>query len=172
MICFIAYITQLRLLDKNEICKHISEISQNSKMYNHYDHNGKEVYVLNNKNENSTTFNQSLLFTKRFEGSKTVVIGWKEISRRYAFNDLSWLYDIDFEILNSCNVDKVICTGPNAYDIAVRLKLANIPNIEVYRDLETAKASVSNATSKYIFAILNFDYVQPFKNIFQEEEVK
>ena len=60
--------------------------------------------VLNNKNENSSTFNQSLLYVTREKKQRTIVIGWKEISRRYNFDDLSWLYDID----NIMNVKKKV----------------------------------------------------------------
>ena len=166
-----AFVTLCELgLNENEICNYINEINGNSKMYNHYKHSNKQVYVLNNKNENSTTFNQSLLFTERFKGSKTVVIGWKEISRRYNFDDLSWLYDIDFEILKSCNVDKIICAGINAYDIATRLKLAGLDNIFCFDNLNEAYTEISNTDSEYIFAILNFDYVEPFKTIFFKQE--
>ncbi len=157
-------------LDKEQVSLYINELNQNTKMYNHYSHNEKDVYVLNNKNENSTTFNQSLLFTERFEGSKTIVIGWKEISRRYNFDDLSWLYDIDFEILNNLDVDKVICAGPHAYDIATRIKLAGLNNIEVYDNLPAAKDAILNTPSKYIFGILNFDFVAPFKALFEAKE--
>lgn len=157
-------------LNKEQITQHINELNQNNKMYNHYTYDKKDVYVLNNKNENSTTFNQSLLFTERFKGSKTIVIGWKEISRRYNFDDLSWLYDIDFEILNNLDVDTVICAGPNAYDIATRIKLAGITNIEVYNNLTEAKNSIINSKSKYIFGILNFDYVTPFKSLFEDKK--
>ena len=157
-------------LDKTKSTEYINELNVNKKMYNHFSHNNKEVYILNNKNENSTTFNQSLLFTERFEGSKTVVIGWREISRRYNFDDLSWLYDVDFEILNNCNVDKVICAGPNAYDIATRIKLAGINNIDVFDNLTLAKDTILNSKSKYIFGILNFDYVNPFKTLFDTKE--
>ena len=159
-------------LDKEQVSLYINELNQNTKMYNHYNYKDKDVYVLNNKNENSTTFNQSLLFTERFNGSKTIVIGWKEISRRYNFDDLSWLYDIDFEILNKLNVNKVICTGPHAYDIATRIKLSGIDNIKVYDNIPTAKDAILNADSKYIFGILNFDYVAPFKALFESKEGK
>ena len=141
-------------------------------MYNHYKYNDSDVYVLNNKNENSTTFNQSLLFTERFNGSKTVVIGWKEISRRYAFDDLSWLYDIDFEILNTPDVKNIICAGPNAYDIATRLILAGYPSEQIYifNNLTEAKEAIDMNKTDYIFGILNFDYVEPFKTTFTKKE--
>ena len=32
---------------------------------------------------------------------KDIVIGWKEISRRYKHFDVSWLYDVEFELLNN-----------------------------------------------------------------------
>ena len=166
-----AFVTLCELgLNKDEVCTYINQMVGNSKMYNHYKHNNKQVYVLNNKNENSTTFNQSLLFTERFKGSKTVVIGWKEISRRYNFDDLSWLYDIDFEILKNCEVDKIICVGINAYDIATRIKLAGLENVICFDNLLAAQPEISNANTEYIFAILNFDYVEPFKIIFPKQE--
>ncbi len=168
-----AYTTCCSLgLDCEQVAKNISSLNASAKMYNHYKYNDSDVYVLNNKNENSTTFNQSLLFTERFKGSKTVVIGWKEISRRYAFDDLSWLYDIDFEILNTPDVKNIICAGPNAYDIASRLLLAGYPNdnIYIFNNLTEAKEAVDMHKTDYIFGILNFDYVEPFKQTFTKKE--
>ena len=168
-----AYTTSCLLgLDPDKICDAINSVGRDKKIYNSYKYNGSDVYILNNKNENSTTFNQSVLFTERFNGSKTIVIGWKEISRRYEFNDLSWLYDIDFEILNNSDVDKVFCVGPQSYDIATRIKLAGFDKskIEIFDTLDEAKETLDKVKSKYIFAILNFDYVEPFKSTFLKEE--
>jgi len=159
-------------LNPEEVAKSISLLNGNSKMYNHYKYNDSEVYVLNNKNENSTTFNQSLLFTERFKGTKTIVIGWKEISRRYNFDDLSWLYDIDFEILKTDDVKRIICAGPNAYDIASRLLFAGFDNdnIFIFNNLTESKEAVDMIKTDYIFGILNFDYVKPFKTTFESQE--
>ena len=159
-------------LNPEEVSINISQMKQNSKMYNSYKYKKSNVYILNNKNENSTTFNQSLLFAERFEGSKTIVIGWKEISRRYNFDDLSWLYDVDFEILKNNNIDKIVCAGPQAYDIGTRIKMAGFDKtkIEIVDTLKDAKECIDSCNSKYIFAIVNFDYVEPFKNVFLKEE--
>lgn len=159
-------------LPPKEVCSYISQMNPNSKMYNSYKYKNSEVYILNNKNENSTTFNQSLLFTEKFEGSKTILIGWKEISRRYNFDDLSWLYDIDFEILKNGDVDKIVCAGPQAYDIATRIKIAGFAKskINICDTLDEAKKIIDTCNSKYIFAVVNFDYVEPFKNTFLKEE--
>ena len=164
--------TSLLGLNKDEIVNRINTMNANHKIYNCIQYKDKSVYILSNKNENSTTFNQSILFTERFKGTKTIIVGWKEISRRYEFNDISWLYDVDFEILKKCDVDKILCVGPEADDIATRMKLAGFDEgtIEKYINPEESKQAISKINSKYIFGILNFDYVEPYKKIFKEEE--
>ena len=159
-------------LDMEKVCKTISNIDGNKKIYDSYYYSDRKVTVLSNKNENATTFNQSLLYTKRFKNSKTIVIGWKEISRRYKFDDLSWLYDIDFEILNNCNIEKVICVGIHAFDIATRIKYAGIneKNILTFENLEQAEKTLKEKTKGDIYAILNFDYVNPFNELLGGEK--
>lgn len=164
----------LSLIGINE--EKVSELINNNtkpniKQYNKIDLGDRLVYVINNKNENSTTFNQSLLLLNRDSKPKTVVIGWKEISRRYKYNDLSWLYDIDFEILNNHKIEKVICVGKERYDIAARIKIAGLDNskIECFQNLEDATKYLKTSTNENIYAILNFDYVEPFTNLIKEE---
>lgn len=153
-------------LDEKEIAKSISKINNNKKLYNNYTYKYRNVYVLNNKAENATTYNQSILFATRDTKVKTIVLGWKEISRRYNFDDISWLYDINFELLNNKNVHEFICTGPQKYDIATRLKYAGIEEkkIKVFYDLYDAQVEIKKSKGD-IYAILNFDYVEPFNEI-------
>lgn len=164
----VAAFTYLSLsgLDNKKIAKSISKINNNSKLYNHYNYRFRNVYVLNNKAENATTYNQSVLFTTRNKNLKTIVLGWKEISRRYNFDDISWLYDIDFELLNDDSVYEFICTGPQKYDLATRLKYAGIPEkkIKIFYDLYDAQLEIKKSKGD-IYAILNFDYLEPFNKI-------
>lgn len=153
-------------LDIEMVSNMISELNQNTKLYDEYQYQDRKIYVLNNKNENSTTFNSSLLFLERFKDKKTIVIGWKEISRRYQFDDLSWLYDIDFELLKKHDIDKIVCVGIHRYDIATRLKYAGIAekDIMVFDHLKEATDKIKKHTRGNIYAILNFDYVEPFNH--------
>ena len=148
----------------------ITEINQDEKIFNSYMYNDKKVYVLNNKNENATTFNQSVLYASNDKKLKTIVIGWWQISRRYDFDDISWLYDIEFELLNNKNTDCFIVCGPQRYDIAVRLKYAKIDpkKIKIYDDLYKAEKEIKMANGN-IYAILNFDYLKPFNDIMKKE---
>ena len=104
---------------------------------------------------------------------KTVIIGWKEISRRYNFDDLSWLYDIDFEILSNLNIEKIICVGIHRFDIATRLKYAGIDEKKIltFEELGSAVKYLKEKTKGDIFSILNFDYVEPFNKLMIEGEI-
>ncbi len=163
----LAAFTTISLLNlpKQKICNTLSHIHKNEKLFDVFEKNNRIVTILNNKNENSSTFNQSLLYVSRFKEEKIIVIGWKEISRRYQFDDLSWLYDIDFELLKKLKVQKFVCVGIHRYDIATRLKYAGMEekNIIVFEELKESVAYIKNKTKGNIYAILNFDYVEPFK---------
>ena len=154
-------------LDLDSVTNHLNEIKTNTKINNEYDYNNRKVRVLSNKNENNTTFNQSILYTKRFSGEKVIIIGWKEISRRYEFNDISWLYDIDFEILNDDSLEKIICVGVQRFDLALRMKCAGIDNDKIYisENLDDSIEYIKNNTYGDIYAILNFDYIEPFNRL-------
>jgi UDP-N-acetylmuramoylalanine-D-glutamate ligase len=154
-------------LDPLKVSEILSKHNIDKKIFDHYSYKKRTVYILNNKNENSTTFNHSLLFLNRDSELKTLVIGWKEISRRYNFDDLSWLYDINFELLKKHDLDKIICVGINAYDIATRLKYAGLDEKKIiaFKSLDEAKYTIKDKSKGNIYAILNFDYVEPFNQL-------
>ncbi len=157
-------------VDEDKISNIISSMENNKKLNMTYKFNDNNVYVLNNKNENNLTFNESVLFTYNKKSNRVIVIGWKEISRRYKFNDMSWLYDIEFELLNDEYTTKVICVGRDRYDIATRMKYAGFDKdkIKIYDNLESAKDEIKSSDAD-IFAILNFDYINPFNEMMKEE---
>ena len=159
-------ILSMLLHQEKKITEQMNEITQQTKVENIFALGKRTVHILNNKNENSTTFNQSIFYTTRFKGQKTIVIGWKEISRRYQYNDVSWLYDISFEQLNDKNLEKIVCIGVNRYDIAVRMKYAGIEEKKIitFETIEEATPYLKKKTKGDLFAILNFDYVKPLSN--------
>ena len=158
-------------LDEEKISNRISEIQNNTKLSNIYKYKENNVYVLSAKAEDNFTFNQSVLFVSNKKCDRTIIIGWKEISRRYQYNDMSWLYDIEFELLNDEYTKKVICVGRDKYDIATRMKYAGFNNdqIRVYDNLDEAQEEIKSSNTD-LFAVVNFDYVEPFNEIMKGEE--
>ena len=158
-------------IDEDVISNKITEIQNNTKINNVYKYKDNNVYVLSAKAEDNFTFNQAVLFANNHKCDRTIIIGWKEISRRYKFNDMSWLYDIEFELLNDEYTKKIICVGRDKFDIATRMKYAGFNNeqIKVYDNLKEAEEEIKTSDTDF-FAIVNFDYVDPFNDLMRGDD--
>ena len=60
------------------------------------------------KHENSISYNQSLMFIANQQEECTAVIIVDSVSRKYYTSETSWLWDIDFELLQNDHVKRVI----------------------------------------------------------------
>ncbi|PLR95042.1 Mur ligase family protein [Bacillus sp. T33-2] len=76
--------------------------------------------------------------------------------------DISWIWDADYEKINHCLTDRIICSGIRAEDMAVRLKYAGIPQekIEIVRNVDKA---VDELLKKQLssFVVTNYSALQP-----------
>lgn len=88
--------------------------------------NGKHGTLLTSKHENSISYNQSIQYITRTNKPCIVVIIVDTISRKYFTSETSWLWDIDFELLNNDCVKNVVIAGKYVHDLAIRLKFTNI----------------------------------------------
>lgn len=61
--------------------------------------------------------------------------------------DVSWLWDTDFELLKGCN-KTIVTSGKRAYDMAVRLKYAEITDVKVIKDIDKAIKYISTESQK------------------------
>ena len=129
------------------------------------------VQMIESKNENNLSYLQSLNYINNYPNEKTIILGFDNASRRYKYNDLSWLYDVDFEILNLKNVDKIIIIGRFRYDCLARLLNANIPEdkILLIDDVEDIP-KLLKTTKGTIFTMVCFDMNEVKKKIFLEEQ--
>lgn len=116
-----------------------------------------EGFLITSKHENSTSYNQSLGYVAMQPERSTLVIIVDAISRKYYTSETSWLWDISFELLQGSNVQTIILTGKYAYDLAVRLELANITSakIIVEPDLDKMGKLIQEPTEK-VYAVTCF----------------
>ena len=161
--CF-TFLKELNL-DEEKIISSINKYNHNKNL--EFMKDGKLYKALNCKAENATTYNACVYKTYLDKDLKDVVIGWKEISRRYNHFDVSWLYDVEFELLNNKSLNKIYAVGIDKENIKKRLLLAGIPENKIItaNNLEEIKDCIEQSESKKIYGILNFDYMEPFKNI-------
>lgn len=140
---------------------------------------GKTLYIdnrpitmLETKNENNLSYYQSCEYIKEQKGLKTVILGFENVSRRYKENDLSWLYDVDFELLNDSNIDKIFCIGRFRYDVKTRLEYANIPaaQLVLVDDLNNLLNMVETKSKGNIYTMVCFDMTAIIKKMIEGEE--
>lgn len=113
---------------------------------------GKDVKIFLVKNP--AGYNQSL---------DTICLNKEKFAAAFLLNDnyadgqdVSWIWDVDFEKLTETNIDEVYISGLRAYDMAVRLKTAGLnPNkfvIEEQYEALTEAIKNGNCDKLYILA--------------------
>lgn len=120
--------------------------------------NNKEGMLLTSKHENSISYDQSLQYIVKENKPCTVVIIVDAVSRKYFTSETSWLWDIDFELLNAKCVKKIILAGKYAHDLAIRFKYTDIDKsiIEKELDLDKMMEKVKQTSEKNIYVVTCF----------------
>ncbi len=117
----------------------------------------KRGTLLTSKHENSISYDQSLRVACNGE-DVTAFVMVDAISRKYFTSETSWLWDIDFELLNKDSIKKIVITGRYASDIAERFLYAGIDFNKVYieKDIEKAINYLKDNAIGHIYAITCF----------------
>lgn len=133
-------------------------------------YHNREVDMLESKNENNLSYLQSLNYINNYNGKKIIILGFDNVSRRYKYNDISWLYDVDFEVLDLKNIDKILCIGRFRYDVYARLRLANIDEdkLVIVDNIKNISEDLDK-TEGTIFTMVCFDMTAVLKKIFMED---
>ena len=128
--------------------------------------------MLETKNENNLSYYQSCEYIREQKGTKTVILGFENVSRRYKENDLSWLYDVNFELLNDDTIDKIFCIGRFRYDVKTRLEYARIDKnkLVLVDDLNNLLNLVETKSTGDIYTMVCFDMTAIIKKMIEEQE--
>ncbi len=158
-------------LDEETILDGINENMMATKRGKSYTLANREIEMLESKNENALSYLQSLNYIKMQEGKKTVVMGFENVSRRYSYNDLSWLWDVDFEVLNDENIDKIFLIGRFKYDVAVRLSYAGIEDekMVLVDELPTLLDEIEKKSEGKIYTMVCFDMTEAITGLLKEK---
>ncbi len=159
-------------LKDEDIIKSINEDKLASKRGKVLTLDNRKLTMLESKNENNLSYYQSIRFIKNQKGKKTVILGFDNVSRRYKFNDLSWLWDVEFELLNDKNIDKIFCIGRFRYDVITRLSFAGIPKdkIILVDDLNNLIKMVKKDSVGDIYTMVCFDMTAIIHKLIEDDE--
>lgn len=145
----------------------LNNLSIKIKRFTPFKLGNKEGIILLSKNETPISYNQSLEYISNQKEKKTVAIGFTRISGKYDLKDISWLYDINFELLNDKSVEKIILIGPFAYDLKVRMKYAGIDlkKVQVCLDYTKTKEYLIKYGKGKLYCVFYFDMDKYFRKI-------
>ena len=114
--------------------------------------------MLTSKHENSISYDQSIRVAAAYKEGCDVLIIVDAVSRKYFTSDVSWLYDIDFEMLGSDNIHQIVLAGKHVNDLAVRFSYTDIPSerIKLFEIIDEAADYLNSDRSEYIYVITCF----------------
>ncbi len=149
-------------LSDDKVKKYLNEEVLPSKRMKEYTIDNRKVNMIESKNENNLSYYESLHYINNIKEKKTVILGFDNVSRRYNLNDLSWLYDVQFELLNDKYIDKIFIIGRFRYDVYTRLKYANIPDekLIVVDNLNSIVSRIKNESTGNIYTMVCFDMTE------------
>lgn len=157
-------------LETKDIQEYLNNQVLEAKRMKEYRLGKRKVEMIESKNENALSYLQSINFIKSEHGKKTIIIGFDNVSRRYSYNDISWLYDVDFELLNDNSIDKIFCIGRFKYDVYTRLKYAGIreEKLIIVDDLNNILELVKKKSKGSIYTMACFDMTAILKKLLNE----
>ena len=88
---------------------------------------GHHGTLLTSKHENSIAYDTNLRYVAASKTPCSVLIIVDAVSRKYFTSETSWLWDIDFDLLNVPHVKRIILSGQYCNDLAQRFSFTDLP---------------------------------------------
>lgn len=127
------------------------------------------------KHENSMSYNGAIKTILDSENKDvTLVLIVDLLSRKYIANDMSWLWDIDFEQLTNKKIKKIVVGGRFANDVAARLLFAGIKNerLNVMPDLDIMMDYLYGNAVGFVYLLTCFTDIEKFRSRLKGGEAK
>ena len=127
--------------------------------------------LLTSKHENSVAYNTNLGYIAAQKEKCSVLVIVDAISRKYFTGETSWLWDINFDLLNCENVEKVVLCGKYVNDLAMRFDFTAIaPEKIVCRDtVSDAAEYLRENGSEDLFVVTCFSDRDKLLNLVEKE---
>lgn len=154
------------------IAREIPRFSQKLGRFEQETIHGRTLVKMLFKNQNPVSGSQCLSYLDTVPGEKDAILLVTDSKDAvHGPEDISWLYDTDFEFLNRDEVRRILVGGTRCYDVGVRLELAGIDpeKVILYPDYaemnQRLLADLSGAETIAVFFEL---YATPVVNAVRE----
>ncbi len=114
-------------VDKELVKEYIRKVSVTQTRYNETKAGKTQVIRTMAKGQNSVSCSRTLDFVGHEQGDRTVFIMIDDLFERKDSSEfIGWIYDADFEFLNTDGIKQIVLAGPRCFDYKLRLLIAGI----------------------------------------------
>lgn len=145
-------------IDEATVSAEISDyVLKNGRVVEYYLGTSEGTFLVS-KHENSVSYDQSLRYIVEQNEPCAVIIIVDAVSRRYSTGEISWLWDIDFELLNAECVEHIYLLGAHAADLETRFSYTNIlpEKITAVSDIDAAVNEIAAKKHNKLYTVTCF----------------
>lgn len=118
----------------------------------------EEIYlgksVILNLAKNPAGFNQAIQTVVADKRKKDVIVAIND--KANDGHDVSWLWDVDFELLSDENLNTLTTTGIRLYDISLRFKYSDVEVNSICRDMKEAVEACLKTDAEVCYILVNY----------------
>ena len=123
--------------------------------------------VMLNLAKNPAGFNQNISAVMQDKSSKDIMIVINDNAQDG--RDISWLWDVDFDLLKEESIRSITVSGIRCQDMRLRLKYVDIPS-ELEPDVESAVKSCVKKGTGNLYVLVNYTALFSTRNILKKLE--
>lgn len=166
-------------LKPNDIKQSLNKLNIVETRYTKETINGVELITHLAKGQNPVACSRVFDYVKSESGSKIVIFLPDDVEDNIKTSEnITWLYDTDFELLNDPSIKKIIIGGPRYLDNKLRLLLAGIPEdkfIVIPNELDTANYIDKDVDKIFVLhdlhaTHLGFEIKKRIKEILEDDQ--
>lgn len=164
---YVAAVSMARILGVSAENIKNSEISVVGSRYSEAKMGKKEALLTLSKAQNPIACSRAFSYAHTLSGKKSVVLFLDEIEDTdKSSENVCWMYDADFELLNSPDILQVIAVGARHLDDKVRLLMAGVPeDIIITTDDYSSVADLISDDADRIIVLYDLHCVSIAKNL-------
>lgn len=123
--------------------------------------------LLTSKHENSISYDQSIRYSVAQKNPHAVIIIVDAVSRKYFTSETSWLWDVNFGMLNTENTEHIYLLGKYANDLYVRFSYTDIPKVKIslFESIPDGVEEIKKAGHSELYTITCFSDKEKFLSL-------
>lgn len=157
-------------LTSEQISESFRKIEVVKSRFDTVEENGRTLKCILAKCQNPVACSHSLNIARSTPDSAVILLWDDFYDRKTTSENYAWIYDVDFEFLNSENVKQIVVGGIRSRDVLLRLLLAGVPAEKIkITEREEETADLLDLNGIKITYILFDMYVAHLKDIVKEK---